>query len=203
MKKNILIIGCGYWGTIVINCIKNLKKFKEIYICDEDPEKIKIIKKRFGNFVKNIKLKDISNNKDIKFIYLATPPSKNIKLIRKILPLNRNILLEKPGFSKLNEFKIVKKELKKTKSRLRFVVGYYARIGIPTPQSGYTAFVDEGGTGSLFKPNSIEEFTEKFFRPIVDDDKLINLLFPVIERTDEFCNFLDNFFAKYIATEIY
>ena len=33
--------------------------------------------------------------------------------------------------------------------------------------------------------------------------KLFNLLFPVIERTDEFCNFLDNFFAKYIATEIY
>lgn len=120
MKKNILIIGCGYWGTIVINCIKNLKKFREIYICDEDPEKIKIIKKRFGNFVKNIKLKDISNNKDIKFIYLATPPSKNLKLISKILPLNRNILLEKPGFSKLNEFKIVKKKLKKTKSKLRF-----------------------------------------------------------------------------------
>ena len=120
MKKNILIIGCGYWGTIVINCIKNLKKFKEIYICDEDPKKIKIIKKRFGNFVKNIKFKDISNNKEIKFIYLATPPSKNLKLIRKILPLNRNILLEKPGFSKLNEFKIVKKKLKKTKSKLRF-----------------------------------------------------------------------------------
>ena len=120
MKKNILIIGCGYWGTIVINCIKNLKKFREIYICDEDPEKIKIIRKRFGNFVKNIKLKDISNNKDIKFIYLATPPSKNLKLISKILPLNRNILLEKPGFSKLNEFKIAKKELKKTKSKLRF-----------------------------------------------------------------------------------
>jgi len=120
MKKNILIIGCGYWGTIVINCIKNLKKFKEIYICDEDPKKIIIIKKRFGNFVKNIKLKDISNNKNIKFIYLATPPSKNLKLIKKILPLNRNILLEKPGFSKLNEFKIVRKELKKTKSKLRF-----------------------------------------------------------------------------------
>ena len=118
--KKILIIGCGYWGTIVINCIKNLKKFREIYICDEDPEKIKKIKKRFGNFVKNIKLKDISNNKDIKFIYLATPPSKNLKLISKILPLNRNILLEKPGFSKLNEFKIVKKKLKKTKSKLRF-----------------------------------------------------------------------------------
>ena len=120
MKKNIAIIGCGYWGSIVINCIKNLKKVKEIYIYDEDLNKVNIIKKRFGDFVKIINFKDISNNNNIKFLYLATPPSKNLKLIKKILPLNKNILLEKPGFSKVNEFKIVKKELKKTKSKLRF-----------------------------------------------------------------------------------
>ncbi len=120
MKNKIVIIGCGYWGSIVINSIKKLKKIKEIYICDENPAKIKIIKKRFGIFVKNINFKDLANNKKIKYIYLATPPSKNLKLIQKILPLNRNILLEKPGFSKLNEFKIVRKELKKTKSKLRF-----------------------------------------------------------------------------------
>ncbi len=120
MKNKLLVIGCGYWGSIVINTIRKLKKYKQIYICDQDVEKLKIIKKRFGNFVKNINFKDLSNNKNIKFIYLATPPNKNLKLIQKILPLNRNILLEKPGFSKLNEFKIVKKELKKTKSNLRF-----------------------------------------------------------------------------------
>ena len=120
MKKNIAIIGCGYWGSIVINCIKNLKKVKEIYIYDEDPDKVNIIKKRFGDSVKIINFKDISNNNNINFLYLATPPSKNLKLIQKILPLNKNILLEKPGFSKVNEFKIVKKELKKTKSKLRF-----------------------------------------------------------------------------------
>ena len=120
MKKNIAIIGCGYWGSIVINCIQNLKKVKEIYIYDKDPNKLSIIKKRFGEFVKIINFKDLSNNNNIKFLYLATPPSNNLKLIKKILPLNKNILLEKPGFSKVNEFKIVKKELKKTKSKLRF-----------------------------------------------------------------------------------
>ena len=120
MKKNIAIIGCGYWGSIVINSIKNLRKFKEIYICDEDIAKVNVIKKRFGNFVKNTNLNDLTKNKNIKFIYLATPPSKNFKLIKKILPYNKNILLEKPGFSNLDEFRIAKKELKKTKSKLRF-----------------------------------------------------------------------------------
>lgn len=120
MKKNIVVVGCGYWGSIIINTIKKLKKFKQIYICDEENIKTKIIKKRFGNFVKIINVNKISDYKDIKFVYLATPPSKNLKLVRYILPLNKSIMLEKPGFSKINEFEIVKKELKKSKSKLRF-----------------------------------------------------------------------------------
>ena len=120
MKNELIIVGCGYWGSIIINCIKNLKRFKKIYICDKDKTRIKVIKKRFGKFVENISLEEISKFKDIKFIYLATPPNKNLKLIKRILPMNKNILLEKPGFSKLKEFKIAEKELKKTKSELRF-----------------------------------------------------------------------------------
>lgn len=120
MRNNIVIVGCGYWGSIIIDCIKKLKKFSQIYICDEDNTKTKIIKKKFGDFVKIINLNEISKYKDIEFVYLATPPSKNLKLVRYILPLNKNIMLEKPGFSKLKEFKIIKKELKKTKSKLRF-----------------------------------------------------------------------------------
>ncbi len=150
--------------------------------------------------LENLMFEPVKEYLDIKQKYFE---EKNYKI--KFVDLTRNDWSDSynaddvNGLSAYLNFKLKDN----TKSRLRFVVGYYARIGIPTPQSGYTAFVDEGGTGSLFKPNSIEEFTEKFFRPIVDDDKLINLLFPVIERTDEFCNFLDNFFAKYIATEIY
>ena len=120
MKKNIIFVGCGYWGSIIINTIKKLKKFKQIYICDEENIKTKIIKKKFGNFIKIINVNKISDYKDIKFVYLATPPSKNLKLVRYILPLNKSIMLEKPGFSKINEFEIVKKELKKSKSKLRF-----------------------------------------------------------------------------------
>ena len=120
MKNQILIIGCGYWGSIIINTIKNLKKFKKIYVCDVDNYKTNLIKKRFGDFVNIIKLDEISKYEDIRYIYLATPPSKNLKLIKKLIPLNKKILLEKPGFSNLKDFRIVKKELKKSKSELRF-----------------------------------------------------------------------------------
>ena len=120
MNNQILIIGCGYWGSIIINTIRNLKKFKKIYICDADKKKTNLIQKRFGNFVNIIDLNKISKYEDIKYVYLATPPSKNLKLVKKIIPLNKKILLEKPGFSKLKDFRIVKKELKKSKSELRF-----------------------------------------------------------------------------------
>ncbi len=120
MKKQFLIIGCGYWGSIVINSVKKLKKFKQIYICDEDRKKTNLIKKTYGNFVNIINLNEITKYENIEYIYLATPPSKNLNLIKKLLPLNKKILLEKPGFTKLKEFKIVEKKIKETKSKLRF-----------------------------------------------------------------------------------
>ena len=88
-----------------------------------------------------------------------------------------------------------------SESRLRIVIGYYSRIGIIQHESGYTVFVDDAGTGSLSKPNDITEFTEKYFRPLVEDEKLFNLLFPVFEKMEELYEFLESFFAKYIANE--
>ena len=44
MMKNFALIGCGYWGTIIINTLKKINKFEYIYICDEDSLKTKIIK---------------------------------------------------------------------------------------------------------------------------------------------------------------
>ena len=120
MKKKFLIIGCGYWGSIVINSVKNLKKFKQIYICDVDSKKTNLIKKNYGSFVNIINLNEIRKYENIEYIYLATPPSKNLNLIKKLLPLNKKILLEKPGFTKLKDFKIVEKKIKKTKGKLRF-----------------------------------------------------------------------------------
>ena len=39
-KENIAIIGLGYWGSIVTNAIIEMKLFKNIYVCDNDKEKI-------------------------------------------------------------------------------------------------------------------------------------------------------------------
>ena len=62
MMKNFALVGCGYWGTIIINTLKKINKFNFIYICDEDSLKTKIIKERFGSFVKIISIKELIEN---------------------------------------------------------------------------------------------------------------------------------------------
>ena len=46
-KKNIAIIGLGYWGTIVTNTLISMGLFKKIYIYDTDFRKVSIITKKW------------------------------------------------------------------------------------------------------------------------------------------------------------
>ena len=58
-KKNIAIIGLGYWGTIVTNTLVSMGFFNKVFIYDNDPNKVKIIRKKFGRKVTSIKIAEI------------------------------------------------------------------------------------------------------------------------------------------------
>jgi len=118
--KNFALIGCGYWGTIVTNCIKKLGLFKYIYIYDLNQARVRLFKKKFKNFVVYKKINEISYDNEIKYIYLATPPNQNYKLIKNFIKYNKKILVEKPGLIKIIEFENIKKLLKDSKSNLFF-----------------------------------------------------------------------------------
>tara|TARA_B100001758_G_scaffold216137_1_gene202225 strand:- start:625 stop:1593 length:969 start_codon:yes stop_codon:yes gene_type:complete len=121
MKKEIIaIIGLGYWGTIVTKALLGLKLFKKVYIHDDDIKKTNIIKKKFKNKVTTIKFNEIVKNKNIKNIFLATPPKNNFTLLNKLIDANKNILIEKPGLIKNAHYKIIKKKIKKNKNNLTF-----------------------------------------------------------------------------------
>ena len=121
MKKNtIAIIGLGYWGTIVTNTVVSMNKFKKIYVFDNDNQKIMNIKKKFGSKIIYTSLKKIKDNDRIRNIYLATPPKNNYKLLSILIKKDKNILIEKPGLTNLSYYKKIKKQLKKTNSRLSF-----------------------------------------------------------------------------------
>ena len=52
MKKlNICVIGIGYWGSIIINTIKNNKDIKIKYIIDKSSKVLRRFKKKIKNLI--------------------------------------------------------------------------------------------------------------------------------------------------------
>ena len=121
MKKQVIaIIGLGYWGTIVTNTLVSMNIFRKIYIYDNDYNKSKIIKKKFGSKVDYLNLNEIKKNKQIKNIFLATPPKENFKILNSLIDFNKNILIEKPGLINSNHYKKIKKKLFLKKNKVSF-----------------------------------------------------------------------------------
>ena len=107
-KIDTALIGCGYWGTNIAKSLIAIKR--TIYVYDQNQNNCKILKKRFSNFI-NIE-KNLSNilvNKRIKNVILATPPSKNFKLLKIFIKNKKNIFIEKPGLKNVNEINYFKK----------------------------------------------------------------------------------------------
>ena len=119
-KENIAIIGLGYWGSIVTNSIIQMKLFKNIYVCDNDKEKINIIKKKFHQKINIVNLDQIIDDKKIKNVFLATPPKDNFSLLNILIKAKKNILIEKPGLTNLKYFKNVKNQIIKNKVKVSF-----------------------------------------------------------------------------------
>ena len=118
-KQKIAVVGSGYWGSIIINTLINLK-FKNIVIFDKSIKNKIIAKKKFKIIQFENDFKNILNDNNIKNVFVVTPPSENLKIVKKLLTFNKNIFLEKPGFHKLSDLIKVQKHLKKSKSKIMF-----------------------------------------------------------------------------------
>jgi predicted dehydrogenase len=124
-KKNqkIAVIGSGYWGSIIINTLIELG-FKDIIIYDKSVKNKKIAKKKFKIIKFENNFSNILDDKDILNIFVVTPPSVNLSIVKKLILNNKNIFLEKPGFSSVKHINIIDNYLKKSKSKSKLMFGY-------------------------------------------------------------------------------
>jgi predicted dehydrogenase len=118
-NQKIAVIGSGYWGSIIINTLIKLN-FKNIIIFDKSVKNKKIAKKKFKIVKFENNFSNILIDTDILNVFVATPPSENFKIVRKLISNNKNIFLEKPGFKKVKDIKKIEISLKKAKSKLMF-----------------------------------------------------------------------------------
>ena len=107
-NKNIALIGCGYWGTILANNLLSFG-FNNLYIYDFNKKNSEALKKKFKKVIVKNSYENLLKDKSVDIFFFATPPSKNFSLIKKAIINNKNIFLEKPGFKKINDFYKIKK----------------------------------------------------------------------------------------------
>lgn len=123
-NQKIGVIGSGYWGSIIIKTLIELG-FKNIIVFDKSLKNKKIVKKKFKIIKLESNFLNLLQDENIRNFFVATPPSENFKIVKKLLINNKNICLEKPGFSKLNDLKKIEKYLDNSKSKLMFGYIYY------------------------------------------------------------------------------
>ena len=123
-NQKIAVIGSGYWGSIIINMLIELK-FTNIIIFDKSTKNKKIAKKKFKLIKFENNFLNILNDKNILNVFVVTPPSENYLIVKKLILNKKNIFLEKPGFKNVNDIKKIKNYLKKTRSKLMFGYIYY------------------------------------------------------------------------------
>jgi len=123
-EQKIAVVGSGYWGSIIINTLIKLG-FKNIIIYDKSIKNKKIAKKKFKTIKFENNFSNILDDKNILNIFVVTPPSVNLTIVKKLIFYNKNIFLEKPGFSNVKDINKIENYLKKSKSKLMFGYIYY------------------------------------------------------------------------------
>tara|TARA_A100001015_G_scaffold291239_1_gene365150 strand:- start:5646 stop:6617 length:972 start_codon:yes stop_codon:yes gene_type:complete len=124
MKKNfdikVSVLGAGYWGTVIINTLNKLG-YKNINVYDTNNRNLLILKKKFPKIIIKKNLENILKDNTLKNIFVATPPSQNYLIVKKLILNNKNIFLEKPGFINSLQIEKIKKIINK---RIKLMFGY-------------------------------------------------------------------------------
>ncbi|MFB0564867.1 MAG: Gfo/Idh/MocA family oxidoreductase [Candidatus Aminicenantaceae bacterium] len=101
MKKNIAVIGCGYWGK---NLVRNFYELHRLYaICDVDESKLTFFKKKYPD-LKGIKsYREILKDPKIVAVVISTPASTHYTLVKEALLADKDVFVEKPIALKYSE----------------------------------------------------------------------------------------------------
>ena len=92
MKKNIAVVGCGYWGK---NLVRNFSELEVLSsICDPDTE---TANKYAGQYnVKNSSFTEIINDLNIKGVVLAVPAPLHASMAIEAMNKGKHVFVEKP-----------------------------------------------------------------------------------------------------------
>ena len=92
MKKNIAVVGCGYWGK---NLVRNFSELEVLSsICDPDTETANKYASQYN--VKNSSFTEIINDLNIKGVVLAVPAPLHASMAIEAMNKGKHVFVEKP-----------------------------------------------------------------------------------------------------------
>ena len=125
MKKinnlKIAVIGCGYWGTVVILTLFKLG-IKNIVVFDNYKDNLKTILKRFPKVIIAKNLENIVNDKTVSSAIICTPASTHYNIAKKFVEKEKNLFIEKPVC--LSSYEVQKLKKLSNKKNIFIMSGY-------------------------------------------------------------------------------
>jgi predicted dehydrogenase len=90
------VIGYGYWGPNLVRNLAEVARIKLTSVADSDPEKLKLVQRRFPAVKTTTDLQDLLRDPEIDAIAVATPVSTHFELGMAALKAGKHLWLEKP-----------------------------------------------------------------------------------------------------------
>jgi len=94
MKKNIAVVGCGYWGK---NLVRNFHELNSLYaICDVDENILKSFKEKYSDLTTFSDIKALLKDPEINAVVISSPAATHYPLAKEVLLSNKDVFIEKP-----------------------------------------------------------------------------------------------------------
>lgn len=94
VKKNIAVIGAGYWGK---NLIRNFNALQTLYaICDEDRERLINFQKEYPDALVFHNPDDVFSLNEVEAVAISTPAETHYRLAKEALLKGKDVFVEKP-----------------------------------------------------------------------------------------------------------
>ncbi|MFH0807294.1 MAG: Gfo/Idh/MocA family oxidoreductase, partial [Elusimicrobiota bacterium] len=90
------VIGYGYWGPNLVRNFHELQGSQVAYISDLQDKNLNSAKQKYKDTILTKNYLDILNDKSVDAVVIATPVSTHFKLIKEALEHDKDVLVEKP-----------------------------------------------------------------------------------------------------------
>lgn len=118
MLKNIVVVGCGYWGQ---NLVRNFYELNCLYcISDEDEEQANFISSKYS--VENKSFEEVIEDPEVDAVVLAVPARLHHSMSIKSMEYGKHVYVEKP--IAMNELEAKEMIASSKKNNVHLMIGH-------------------------------------------------------------------------------